>query len=420
MPRIVGSSPSGQMSFDTRNLPDGSRQRTAAEIVDRFFGHRHDYVVTKKDLNKVRKALASLDGGQPAQHAGLHAPTAKGPLAQLTQFERQVLRDHVDELEQFLAPPQATDVDFCTSLATQAILNDDIRRCAEFIAKNFGEGEAEVNLSELTEAIAALAAAKANGGALTDRLENAEGARSFTQENVDRLEAFMKTGLGGLVTHDHVSINGVRFKAAYPLPAEPNADAIKQFEERFKDTGFDRIYIKGNDGRLYVVLNESGSLRIRAGMRVQLGPEGSRRDSGQVLFVHDVNNSIREATIGFWGGLASRLVRSMQGKLNEDLDSQVNKVATDAAAGGASESTEAADKSIVPYLAVGGVLAGGGAIGAAALFNPAVLAAIGGGAVLAITGFNVFDAIHAKRSQDLSMIYHAMGVTVNRSENIKV
>jgi hypothetical protein len=393
-------------SFQVRDLAD-RRLKAAAELIDDALGTEHDDKLTDKDLKKAAAQLQKADHG-----------AFKG----LGDYEIQLLKDALlpqdgtqgRMLTDFLAEEQVKPVGpFATAIETKAILDPEVRVAAETVAKNFGTGEEQVNLTELRQAMGALRDGKLPDGANVPQVN---------EQTLGDLELFLMTGKGGLVTHEGVAIGGSRFKEAFPLSGDPDSpEVIQHYDKFFESCGYDLVFIKGpkppgeEKAQLYVVLNESGALQVKAGMQVQMGQDGDYQDLGKVVATHDISNSFGEATWGFWGDVASGLVKGIRGKLGKNLDTQLEVAASGAAAGMTTvqPADKKADGTMTTVLAAGTLGAVGGAV-ASSFVAPAAIA-LG----VSVSGFNLIDAYKNRLGRDKSLIFHAMGVGVNQERHVR-
>lgn len=389
-------------SFTIHEVKD-RRLKAAAELIDGHFGSRHNDWVSEKSIERAAQQLERPD---------------YGVFKNLSDYEIQILKDALlpasdgrptlsDFLKEDAPKPKGP---FATAMETRAILDDDIRRCAEGVAHNFGEGVTQINLTELREAQDSIAQGKIPAD-LVD-------VKEFNADNLAELELFLMTGKGGLVTQEGVNIGGHRFREAFPLPGDPkDAATIQKYGDFFEGCGYDLIFIEGPakdpHPQLYVVLNEAGELSVKKNMSVQLGTDGAYQDLGRVIDTSDVNNSLLESTVGFWGDVAKGLVKSIRGKLGKHLDTRVESAANNAATSMSTPGTTAPNGAMTSMLAAGAVGAGVGAAMTTWML-PATAATVG-----AVSGFNVYDAAMNRRRRDKSLIYHAMGVGVNQGTPIR-
>lgn len=389
-------------SFMIHEVKD-RRLKAAAELIDGRFGTRHNDWVSEKSIQQATQQLQKSD---------------HGVFKDLSAYEIQILKDALlpaDEsrptLRDFLrAEAPKPKGPFATAMETRAILDPSVRACAEAVAHNFGTGVTQINLSELREAQDAIAK-----GQVPDSIRDVP---EFNLDNLAELELFLMTGKGGLVTQEGVTIGGQRFSEAFPLPGDPSDTAvIQKYGDFFDGCGYDLIFIEGPardpHPQLYVVLNESGELKVKKNMSVQLGTEGAYQDLGRVIDTADVNNSLLESTVGFWGDVAKGLVKTIRGKLGKNLDTRVENAASNAADSMSKNGGAGSNNAMTSMLAAGAVGAGVGAA-LTTWMLPATAATVG-----AVSGFNIYDATMNRRRRDKSMIYHAMGVGVNQERPIR-
>jgi hypothetical protein len=388
----------GQQPFVKSDELKDTNLRAAAELIDEQVGKKNDKTVTPKDLEKMRDLITRHDAAATAQHP------EKSPLSHLMLTEIEIVRKSLDGLDAAMHAPKLAVGRrvFCTSLLVSAIADPKVRETAAQVARAIGKGPDQLNLKELDDARAAI-----QSGALKGIDMNAFSA----------IETFMFTGKGGLVTFGPVYVSGHRFDTVYKLPVERGLGdaklrkAIADFEQRFKETGYDRVYVKNDAGDLFIALNGKGALkRVEPHFRAQFRDDGELKDSGEVLHVADVDNSMKEATIGFW----SKLLR----KVIEGVRAAATKKETGEALLHAAEGTKEEDKKMSPQQMQSLAIAGGmvASMGVATLNAPvaAVMAVATG---LIATAANV--AVMAQTGKDMTAVLHAVGVTVNRDEAVR-
>lgn len=113
-------------------------------------------------------------------------------------------------------------------------------------------------------------------------------------------------------------------------------EAIIEYERRFADTGYDRVYMVGEeDGELYVAVNEGGSLQYIAdiGQRATMGSTNRPHQACEIVYIGDGINSFREATLGVATKAALRLGRFVNRLVRGEANTAVDAAATDIAKG---------------------------------------------------------------------------------------
>ena len=220
----------------------------------------------------------------------------------------------------------------------------------------------------------------------------------------------MQTGKGDLVVHPSVSINGIEFTEAYPLPGDANKeDTIEDYNERFKETGYDLVYFKDANEQLYVLLTIDQPVLVKPKMRVQMGKPGRYEDSGEVIAVRSTNNSLHKATVGFWTDTVSATVDTLRASFGRDFVTSYKNV--EAMRKSNKSNREGVSKELLMLTGVGASL------GVGTLFDPHTIH-VALGAAGAMTLCNVADVIGKHLQLDRRPIYHAMGVTINRNKRI--
>ncbi len=415
-----------KQSFETREVAD-HRHRAAAEIIDERVGKKRDHEVTAKDLNKAERLLTkhneAVAAGTPDKSPLAMGRAVAGEIG--GPSEADLLTEALPHLKSYLHTEAETRRrgPFATTVRVGAIRDPEVAKCAAFIAACFGSGADELNLSELGAARVAFEASKRGSldPKLAEKMDATTNRGALTEDHLAELELFFNHGKGGLVSHGPISINGRPYHDVFAVPTTPNVPEVKddktaaalieEYEQRLGDCGYDRIYVHTDDNRILVALNESGALdRVHPKDRIQLGTSGNYVDSARVARVVDVANSMHEATLGFWRKVIGKAVGAIRGKILANLDRDINSGTSKVAD---AKKAEASDKVDIKELAVGaGVVASMGA----AFFNipGAVMVAAGTGGV--VTAMNVID--YVATGHDLSAVYHAAGVTLNRDERI--
>jgi hypothetical protein len=387
--------------------------RAAAEIVDERFG-RGRGKITEREIDVARQFVDKYDAlkadpfGVPKKWQGISGE------------ERRLLRDALDQLDENLhgRPPEER-LPFCTSLATSAIREPNLRRCAEVAATIAQEEFGELTAHGLRTARHALRQLEAgNPPPELARLLGDEDAKSaFSRDNLEALRLFFNTGKGGILHAGKISISGEVFEEVHELPTAGIKDEqallslIQDYEQRFQTCGYDRIYVSGQGDALYVALSKSGSLEhVHPKMRVTICERGGKAcdEAAHVVHVVDVNNSLSEATLGLWANLFARMGEVLRAQFGTSLDDRIKRVAD----GPVDPAAPAAPPAPAPpnLWVLGGVSAGVGALAVTAPAVLGVLAFVGG----LVTISSLVQYLRNVARRDKAPIYHAMGVTLAR------
>jgi len=419
----------GLFGFGPKKLVDvrtieNEQHRAAAELIDERVGTTKNHIITDHDVANAEKLLAkhqrALDKGEPHKSPfRVLDPEMTGGV--VGKSEADVLANNLSALKDYLRDKNdAYSGPFATTIQTDAIRDKDLQKTAAFIAEVFGTGGDEVNLKELGAARMALGKEDSPYAA---KIAASELKSHFTEDKLFKIEQFMLHGKGGLCDHGPVSINGQVFHDVFMLPPTTSTPEITdnatlkafidEYELRFQKTGYDRIYVH-DEGRVFLALHKSGRLhRVEPMFKVQMSADGDYKDSGTVARVVDVSNSYNEATFGFWRDIIGNITKGIRGKLQANLEKDLDVASTNAIADAKPEESEGS-KPDMKDLAVG---AGVAASLGAAMFNiPAAVMVVSGTGGL-ITAMNVID--YVATGHDKAPFYHAIGVTVNRNERIK-
>lgn len=431
----------GQRFLDPNELTE-PRLRAAAEIIGERVG-RAGGQIRETDVARIAHILDTYEtrvqtGDMPRRWRGFGG------------VELALLREKIDAIASRLhRVTEPTPSPFCVSFKPSAIAHAQTRRCAELVASLGSTGE--VTSHALSQAVAILDADELPD-VLRTRLQDPNNREVFTPENIQSLMIFQSTGKGGIAHGGPISINGTTFTEVHVLThesIEPSqlGKLVQEIEEQINSSGYDRIYVTDTDGRLLLALNESGSIsNIRPKMRVRVDdPDtGEFRGSGKVVLVVDVNNSLREATLGFWLELPRKITSAIHRADGESIESRIQKVLADdktsksdtkksdtpeedinpektkkKKTGEASDSgrdkAEARDSGTANWCFASGL---GATLGTMAFSAPAAfgaIAAIGG----IVTAVNIGEYARNYRKRDKSPVYHAIGVTMARPGPIR-
>ncbi len=403
------------VSFRSTHIRD-PKLRAAAETVDKHTGTKNDREVTSSDLDDaeqlIAKHKAALAAGTPNK-----SPLKDVHAVAIAQLEEALpeLRKHLGQADtaRGLAAP------FCTSMGTAAIADDDVRACAAAIAKAL-DGKGELSLASFLDARDVFRGkATDDGPAATQKVKDLLGPLikdgTIDAERLDALDVFFLTGQGGIMSHGPIRISGRTFDDVYRLPKLDASDekTIAAYEKRFADCGYDRLYIKGDNGDVYLALHEKGEMSaVKDGYRVSMRNDLHQRDSGEVLAVVDVTNSWTEATIGVWKRTLTKVVDAAFGAVGIKADKRIEAAANGIADAVVPEAEKTGKRDLATIaVAVTSVTA------YSALLAAVPIAAVGVGvAALGLTGASV--AKFALQKQDKTSIFHALGIGVNRSEPV--
>ncbi len=397
--------------------------RAAAELVDRTLGgDKGDREVTAKDVAKMEALLE------------------KGKLGDLRPIEVDLLRTELPKLSQLLAGSAPLDdkaagkEPFCRSLWVTAIADPEVHACAKAISDALGGGKEELSLATFLDARDAVEGRATPGSeariaGVRAKLEARIADGTITADTVRSLDMFFLEGVGGLLSFGPVRIgsrdaddvyrlptHGVREKAlegeASPSDvdwAKEYAGLIDEYEGKFGKLAYDRVYIAGADGELFIALNKMGKIDdVENGYRVSMRNDEHKSDSGVVIRKVEVANSWAEATWGVWKDGVLKLADFVSSVFRKKLDKKIDKAVggvVDSVGAGADPAKKLDLKSVSVAVTFATVL------GSAAVNLPAVIAVAGIGAG-GTTAASV--AAFLAKSHDKAPIFHAMGVTVNR------
>ena len=376
----------GMCKHSTKEAPEGPL-RQAAELIDKTIGHKNDRCITFNDVRTALKADRETFSSKMLEQHGLSR----------SEFHQAVLT-----LDRNLQQQRAlSGKPFCTSLFIESIIDPETQAAATAISKAFGRSKGDLNLTELNKAKAALAAGTLPAGA---------DASIITEKHLKKIDWFMQTGQGNLVVHPSVTINGVEFSEAYPLPGNPDdTSLIEDYNERFKETGYDLVYFKDNNEQLYVLLTIDKPVLVKPKMRVQMGKTGHYQDSGEVLAVRSTNNSLHKATVGFWADTINATVETLRASFGRDFVTAYQNV--EKIRKNHKSNRQGVSKELLMLTGVGASL------GVGTLFDPHTIH-VALGAAGAVTVCNVADVVTKHMNLDRRPVYHAMGIAVNRDKRI--
>ncbi len=316
-PLLYGAARVTQTAADTakrpRRVSDPSLHRLTPEALARTFGWLEQ---------RAQGKPTPLDKLQPSD---LELITGPEGLARLQELDRRLAH----------AATVAVEVPLLMTMKVEAIKHDDIRACARVISDSYGGSNTAgvLTIGELRAGWAELIKQSEPGFRPSEPFRKASADPTFTKRNVEALRLYMTTGLGGLTNHGSLEGHGVRCHRVFKLPlldqiALPDNkkfedqprdkqreilnNNVNAYEQQFARTGYDRIYVRGDDNELYVGLRDEGTLKdlsVEANLAFNdpskaLGL-GATRQMGVVLRVVDVNNTRYEATIGFLGRTAA-------------------------------------------------------------------------------------------------------------------
>jgi hypothetical protein len=425
--------------FHISELQHDPQAYAAAQLVDRHFGFRDNGKVTAIDIWKARWALKDL------AHLEKRNQRAASPLRDLRPHEIELLRSQLDKLAEMThGPLPQRRRDFATSLNYRLIAKPAVQECAKLIAENLGQRKGkednDVNLAELAEAEIVLA--KLTSGELTQEnpklAETLSKSGAFTAENIAEIASFMRDGVGPLLRHGPLTINGRDFTDVFriPLPDTEKGEgeshstiaynkAIRETELMLQNASYDRIYVRGYDDTLYVALNHrrmglsgEGSLEnIKEGYAAHLpSADGTTQDAGRVVEVVDINNSLYEATIAFYKRPLVAALETMYEK-GKDLMDKRGRAAADRAIDVVEKERTLKSAEVPGALKALAPLATALSVVGLSYFQlPLVaytLVATGAG----LSGANVVNAM--RRDSDLRPLYQAIGVAVNVPRRVR-
>ena len=391
--------------------------RAAAETVDECTGKVGDREVSADD---VAKAERLLDEHRKAIAAGR---PEKSPLDGIHYAAIAQMEAHLPELQALFdaGPPKKKQKPWCSSFLTESIAIDSARNCAHAIAHAITGDGSELSLADFLDARDIM------NGRLTDKGEE-ETARvkalldplladgTINAKAMEALDVFFLTGHGGLMSHGPVEVTkDFVFDDVYRLPTKGAKDdkelgkVIEDYERMFKRCGYDRVYIRGKQGELFVALRERGNVDwIQRGFKVKMRNDEHKVPSGEVVYVFDERNSFTEATWGLWKKTIEKLTDAWSNAVNDRLDKSIEDAAKRAVEGIPATREQKGDgrnllTAALLLTTVGGISAALPTVGLTLL-----------GASLLATGTSVVR--WGLLEHDKTPILYAMGVTVNERQ----
>jgi len=416
-------------------LPDGDVRRAAVEIEKRVGTRRHDNRLTEADLNAADAWIHEPIEDRKRSWMDRLTGVPENPFHNINEFSEELIRDNLPAIRALLEPENndGRESFFANAFAVQAVRDPTLRDAAHVVAAHGLKdtsslelnNKLQVNKSDLTKALELVK--KGELPAPPDGMTPERLAEVFTPENIRTLQTFMMTGEDNLIALRNVKIDQETFEYAFPMFdfKLPDANAVltrddearlqeklTQFDERFRNSGFDRIYVRGPENDLYVIPHK-GVLKAQKGMRMQPGYEARGwRDTGQVLATFNAKNSLDEATFVMWGNSADGITRMSERlfKSEPKLDTLWSK-------------SDAEPSATLPALVSENLLtspAGMGAIGASLAIGAGVIvdASTTGIVAAMVAGLvqvtSLASATRNMRRKELNVFFHAAGVSVNR------
>ncbi|MEZ0311298.1 MAG: hypothetical protein ACAI38_05965 [Myxococcota bacterium] len=373
-PLLHGAARVVQNTADTakrpRRVTDPSLHRLTPEALARTFGWLEERAQGKPTpLDKLRPIDLELITGPEG-------------FERLQELDRELAR----------AATVAIEVPLLMTMKVEAIKHEAIRTCGRLISDCYGAANTVgvLTIGELRAAWDEILKSSEPGFKPSDAFRRASADPSFTKRNVEALRLYMTAGLGGLTNHGSLEGHGVRCHRVFKLPlldrvALPDNkkfedqpgdkqreilnNNIAAYEQQFARTGYDRIYVRGDDNQLYVGLRDEGSSK-------DLPPEanlafndpskalglGATRQMGVLLKVVDVNNTRYEATIGFlsrtaagWGERLNNLFRDVSEQPVSAITTISNNLKPDPKAPAAAALAAAGSGGAAPWFAAVGL-----------------------------------------------------------------
>lgn len=457
------------MKLQTSSLID-SNLRAAAEVIDQHIGKKNNHEITLKDLQEAERLVedAALGVGKAAEtwHPDAIAVVKQNLPKLWAEFKEAEPKDTVKD--KYAAILIDTIADPSVRKTARLLASRFARPRAEVSIDD---------IHETRKLLAEIKASKPpSNPKLAKTITDGVAAKTFDEDAFNRLATFMTTGVGGISNHGPVNISGREFADVYWLPldlldtqSEPvavnvdgaeeeqepaaasaaGADAaaqpadgedapaaatrrrssrparerseselnsiIDEYTKRFKRTGYDCIFFLGADKRLYVALNDKGAVdKINEGFRLNFVHDSSTTDSCVVLRVVESNNSIGDATVGFWGKLVRKLGDTMNALLFRRIDKRLEQSATRVQRATKDELSTDEKHNLQRMVITGGTVAALGAAmasaGAVLGEFPLVAGSVAGiGAVM--TAVQIVDYLATTR--DKTAILNASGHVVN-------
>lgn len=320
-------------SITITGISDPLTAATARLAQNAFETAKRDRKVSEPSQHKLtREALEAT-----AAWVERHVQNEATPLDKLKPEQRAFLttpeaRERFEDLGLAIAAAAAKKVGTPDLLAMkiEVINKPSVASCATAISESYGENTTKgvLTIGEIKAAWREMTASDDPSFTPSKSFEAALKNPDFTRKNVEALHVYMTMLLGNLANHGTLEGSGIVCERVFRLPLLPQvtlpdgkpfadqpldkqhailADNITAYKTQFARTGYDQIFVQGDDGHLYVGLRDFGSLS-------KLGPSptmaftdpmrpqelGSTRQLGRVLAVVDVNNTKHEATVVFW------------------------------------------------------------------------------------------------------------------------
>lgn len=435
-------------------------QRAAADYIDQKIGKKNNHEITLQDLKTAESLVeaAELNAGEATKWHPDALAMVKAQLPAL--WKAYSAHEEVPTVVR----------ERYSAVALWAIADPALQKAASFVARREHKQRGEITIKDVAATRVALADLEAKktpkDPELTKLLSDGIASGAFVPADFQRVAVYLSTGMGAITSHP-VRINGRLYADVYRLPLDvmdtqadapainvdgADADeegaegeakgeaktdrkpaprprqrseneierAVEEYVIRFKRSGYDQVFFLGADKQLYVALNSKGPVdKVQEGFRVQFEGKAGNLDSSVVLRVVETNNSIADATIGFWGKLVRKLGDTMNALLFRRIDKRLEAAASRVDRASKDKLDNAQREDLSRMVVTGGTVA---ALGAAVASAGAVLgefplvtgSVAGIGAVM--TAVQVVDYLTTR--QDKTAILHAAGHVVATDEGI--
>ncbi|MBC7794211.1 MAG: hypothetical protein H7Z43_10930, partial [Clostridia bacterium] len=335
-------------------IPDGKRCTTDSAndvLTSEAMNRTLDWIEAQRVVPKPRTPIDTLTDEQRDLLLG---PTASTNLEELSRLIDIAVEAPVKK-SIFLGVP------------VNAIVDTELRDCALAVNLNYGAGSPKDLLvrAHLNAALNEVANSGNPSFVPTKAYTDASSNREFNRNNLESLDLYMRTGMGGLTNHGTIEGNGYEFHRVFKLPlleavtlpdgkpfdqqppdkkSQYLSQTITAYEIQFGRTGYDRIYVIGDDDCIYVALHDKGVItNLDAGTTVVFtdpSPDHDNRSvrlAGRIERVVDVNNTRKEASIDMiprvlstWADTANNWFNDATRKPLEVLTAVSGRLPTDA------------------------------------------------------------------------------------------
>ena len=396
----------------------------------------------------TRDALDTVMVWRDRYAKGLDSPLSKLDPARRSLLTSPEAAGQLDELDQAISAAAAVQIDtpLLQALKIEALSSPNatsIAACAAAVSEAYTDGNTKgvLTIGELLAACHEMEASELAGFRPSQAFDSALACPDFTKKNLEALRIYMVLGLGGLANHGTIEAHGIKCHRVFQLPmldeitlpdGKPYAqqsgdkqrailtDTVTAYETQFARTGFDRIYVRGDDNKLYVGIIDEGSISaLGPGAIVAFNDPsrpfqlGQTRQLGKLLRAVDVNNTKHEATVVFWSRTFANWGERLNGVFRDASERPVSAItALSANLKSDAKAPAAAAGGAAPWFAAVG-LAG---MAAAIPNTQTLLTVLGlGAAVVGVFGTGLSLWSLTRTGKDIAPFLGATGHVVTRS-----